>query len=99
MVRPKVVEVPIGSLLIVKALTVTANAPTLLDGAAVKVRVDVPSRRGVAGVNDAVTWQGRPLTLRFTRVSSRRRGAWNEMLVVVEPPGRSVAEVALSRIV
>ena len=41
-VRPSGVEVPMGSLLSVIAVTVTANAPTPLEGAAVKVRTEWP---------------------------------------------------------
>jgi len=41
-VRPSGAEVPIGSLLSVIAVTVTANAPTPLEGAAVKVRTEWP---------------------------------------------------------
>jgi len=45
-VRSKVVEVPMGSLLSVMAVTVTANAPAGLDGAVVSVSVEVPAMRG-----------------------------------------------------
>ena len=61
MVRPKVVEVPIGSLLIVKALTVTANAPTLLDGAARHTPEGTDfSRRAAADVLGAVRARDQP---------------------------------------
>jgi len=65
-VRPSGAEVPMGSLLSVIAVTVTANAPTPLEGAAVKVRTERPPMTVVGGENDAVTPLGRPLTLRAT---------------------------------
>ena len=57
-----------GSLLSVIAMTVAANAPVVLEGAAVKVRTERPPMVAVRGENDAVTPLGRPLTLRATGV-------------------------------
>jgi hypothetical protein len=65
------------------AVTVTANSPAGLEGAAVSVSVDLPPIRGVAGENDAVTPLGRPLTLRLTLVARSRPGYTNETLVLV----------------
>lgn len=50
-----------GSLLSVIAVTVTANAPAALEGAAVKVRTERPPVVAVRGENDAVTPPDRPL--------------------------------------
>jgi hypothetical protein len=44
---------PMGSLLTVIAVTVTANAPAALEGAAVKVRTERPPMAVVCGENDA----------------------------------------------
>ena len=68
MVRPSGVEVPIGSLLRLIAVTVAVKAPAALEGAAVKVRTAKPPMMVVLGENDAVTPLGRPLTLRATGV-------------------------------
>jgi hypothetical protein len=69
MVRPSGVEVPIGSLLRLIAVTVAVTAPVAaLEGAAVKVRTAKPPMMVVLGENDAVTPLGRPLTLRATGV-------------------------------
>ena len=57
-----------GSLLSVIAVTVTANAPAALEGAAVKVRTERPPMTAVGGENDAAMPLGRPLTLRATGV-------------------------------
>ena|SRR5437762_1270377 len=77
------VDVPIGSLLSVIAVTVTANAPTALAGAAVRVRTERPPMVAVGAENDAVTLLGRPLTLRATGVPYRPVVARNEMLIPV----------------
>jgi hypothetical protein len=63
-----------GSLLRLIAVTVTANAPAALDGAAVKVSTERPPMVVVDGENDAVTPAGRPLTLSVTRVPARSAG-------------------------
>ena len=65
-----------GSLLSVIAVTVAANAPAALEGAAVKVRTGRPPIAAADGENDAVTPPGRPLTLSATRVPRRSAGAW-----------------------
>jgi hypothetical protein len=57
-----------GSLLSVIAMTVAANVPVALEGAAVKVRTERPPMVGADGENDAVTSLGRPLTLSVTGV-------------------------------
>ena len=57
-----------GSLLRLIAVTVTANAPTAVAGAVVKVKTEQPPMMVVGGENDAVTPLGRPLTLRATGV-------------------------------
>jgi len=57
-----------GSLLSVIAVTVAANAPAALDGAAVRVRIERPPMVAAGGENDAVTPLGRPLTLSVTGV-------------------------------
>jgi hypothetical protein len=54
-VRPKVAEVPIGSLLIVMAVTVIVEMLTGVDDAVVKVRTELPWIKGVGGRNVAVT--------------------------------------------
>ena len=72
-----------GSLLSVIAVTVTANAPATVEGAAVKVKTARPPMMPVLGENDAVTPLGRPLTLRSTAVPYRSAGAWNETLILV----------------
>jgi hypothetical protein len=70
-----------GSLLSVIAVTVTANAPTALAGAAVRVRTERPPMVAVGAENDAVTLLGRPLTLRATGGPYRPVVARNEMLI------------------
>jgi hypothetical protein len=72
-----------GSLLNVIAVTVTANAPAVVEGAAVKVKTAWPPMMPVLGENDAVTPLGKPLRLRATAVPYRPTGAWNETLVLV----------------
>ena len=72
-----------GSLLSVIAVTVAANAPAALEGAAVKVRTERPPIAAADGENDAVTPPGRPLTLSVTGVPYRSAGAWNEMVILV----------------
>ena len=72
-----------GSLLSVIAVTVAANAPAALEGAAVKVRTERPPMTAVDGENDAVTPPGRPLTLRVTGVPYRSVAAWNETVILV----------------
>ena len=57
-----------GSVLSVIAVTVTADEPAALEGAAVKDRTERPPMVAVRGENDAVTPRGRPLTLRATGV-------------------------------
>jgi len=49
------VAVPIGSLLSVIAVTVTANAPATAEGAAVNVRTARPPMMVVLGENDAAS--------------------------------------------
>jgi hypothetical protein len=83
MVRPSGVEVPMGSLLSVIAVTVASNAPAALEVAAVKVRTGRPPIAAASGENDAVTPPGRPLTLSVTGVPCRSAGAWNEMVILV----------------
>ena len=72
-----------GSLLSVIAVTVAANAPAVVEGAAVKVRIARPPMVAVRGENDAVTPLGRSLTVRATAVPYRSGGAWNETLILV----------------
>ena len=72
-----------GSLLSVIAVTVASNAPTAIEGAAVKVRIERPPIAGVDGENDAVTPPGRPLTLSATGVPYRSVAAWNETVILV----------------
>jgi len=72
-----------GSLLSVIAVTVAANAPAALEGAAAKVRTGRPPIAAADGENDAVTPPGRPLTLSATGVPRRSAGAWNEMVILV----------------
>ena len=72
-----------GSLLSVIAVTVAANAPAALEGAAVKVRTGRLPIAATDGENDAVTPPGRPLTLSATGVPRRSAGAWNEMVILV----------------
>ena len=81
--RPSGVEVPMGSLLSVIAVTVAANVPAALEDAAVKVRTERPPMVGADGENDAVTPLGRPLTLRATGVPWRSAAARNEMVILV----------------
>jgi len=57
-----------GSLLSVMAVTVTADVPAALEGAAVRVSTARPPMVAVGGANDAVTPLGSPLTLRSTGV-------------------------------
>jgi hypothetical protein len=45
--RPRGVEVPMGSLLTVIAVTVAVNAPAAVEGAAVKVRTSRQSGQGL----------------------------------------------------
>jgi hypothetical protein len=75
MVTPSGAEVPMGSLLSVIAVTVAANAPAALEGAAVKVSTERPLMVAAGGGNDARTPLGRPLTLRVTAVPYRSAGA------------------------
>jgi hypothetical protein len=72
-----------GSLLSDVAVTVTADAPAALEGAAVKVRTERPPMVAVDGENDAVTPLGRPVMLRATAVPYRSAGAWNETMILV----------------
>ena len=88
-----------GSLLSVIAVTVAANAPAVLDGAAVKVRTGRPPMTAAGGENDAVTPPGRPLTLRTAGVPRRSAGARNEMVILVRWPARTAAGDGLSRMV
>lgn len=60
-------EVPIGSLLTVIAVTMTANEPAAVAGAAVNVSTARPPMVAVDGENDAVT----PLVLSHSRLKRR----------------------------
>jgi len=71
-----------GSLLSVIAVTVASKAPAVVEGAAVKVRIEWPPMAGAGGENDAVTPPGRSLTLRVTGVPCRSAGARNEMVIL-----------------
>jgi hypothetical protein len=82
-VRPSGVEVPMGSLLSVIAVTVASNAPAVLEVAAVKVRTERPPIAAADGENDAVTPPGRPPTLSATGVPYRSAAARNEMVILV----------------
>ena len=79
--RPSGVEVPMGSLLSVIAVTVASNVPAAAAVAAVKVRTGRPPI-AAAGENDAVTPSGRPLTLSATGAPYRSAGARNEMVIL-----------------
>ena len=72
-----------GSLLSVIAVTVAANAPAALEGAAVKVRTGRPPIAAADGENDAVTPLGRPLTPSVTGAPYQAAGARNEMATLV----------------
>ena len=72
-----------GSLLSVIAVTVAANAPAAVEGAAVKVRTDRPPMAAADGENDAVTPPGRPLTLSAAGVPYRSAATRNEMVILV----------------
>ena len=81
--RPSGVEVPMGSLLSVIAVTVASNVPAAAEVAAVKVRTGRPPIAAAGGENDAVTPSGRPLTLSATGAPRRSAGARNEMVILV----------------
>ena len=59
---------PMGSLLTVIAVTVTAKAPGAAEDVAVRVSTARPPMVAVLGENDAVTPLGRPLALSATGV-------------------------------
>src|SRR3954451_12715917 len=62
-VRPKVAEVPIGSLLIVIAVTVIVASPAGVDDDVPSTNAARPPSRGVAGKNVAEAPAGRPPAL------------------------------------
>src|SRR3954454_11221181 len=91
--------VPIGSLLIVIALMVSADVPTGVDDEVRRNMIELPSRNGLAGRKLAVTPAGRPVTLNVTRVSSSLGFSVNVISVDARPPSVTVAALLLRFIV